>query len=111
ISEQGTLLLVEVDGVPHRVSHDEAGIVRSHAPGVVVTIPVAEGDEVGAGDVVAVLESMKMESSLIAPRAGRVRRVLVGPNTQVGARVPLVQIDELDADRGEDTPHPVQFGG
>ncbi len=110
ISEQGTHLLVEVDGVPHRVSHDEAGIVRSHAPGVVVTIPVAEGDEVGAGDVVAVLESMKMESSLIAPRAGRVRRVLVGPNTQVGARAPLVQIDELDADRGDDTAERVQFG-
>ena len=85
ISKQGTRLLVEVDGVPHRVSHDEAGIVRSHAPGVVVSIPVAEGDEVSAGDVMAVLESMKMESSLTAPRAGRVRQVLVGPNTQVGS--------------------------
>ena len=88
ISEQGSHLLVEVDGVPHRVSHDEGGIVRSHAPGIVVSLPVAEGDEVDAGDVVAVLESMKMESSLTAPRAGRVRRVLVGPNTQVGARTP-----------------------
>jgi acetyl/propionyl-CoA carboxylase alpha subunit/acetyl-CoA carboxylase carboxyltransferase component len=110
VSEQGTHLLVEVDGIPHRVSHDEAGIVRSHGPGVVVTIPVAEGDEVGAGDVVAVLESMKMESSLVAPRAGRVRRVLVGPNTQVGARAPLVQIDELDTERGEDGAERVQFG-
>ena len=51
-----------------------------------------------AGDVVAVLESMKMESSLTAPRAGRVRQVLVGPNTQVAARAPLVQIDELAAE-------------
>jgi acetyl/propionyl-CoA carboxylase alpha subunit/acetyl-CoA carboxylase carboxyltransferase component len=109
ISEQGTHLLVEVDGVPHRVSHDEAGIVRSHAPGVVVSIPVAEGDEVGAGDVVAVLESMKMESSLTAPRAGRVRRVLVGPNTQVPARAPLVQIDELEAGQGQDGSERVEF--
>ena len=96
ISEQGAHFLVEVDGVPHRVSHDEGGIVRSHAPGVVVSIPVAEGDEVAAGDVVAVLESMKMESSLTAPRPGRVRRLLVGPNTPVAARTPLVQIDELE---------------
>ena len=109
ISEQGTHLLVEVDGVPHRVSHDEAGIVRSHAPGVVVSIPVAEGDEVGAGDVVAVLESMKMESSLTAPRAGRVRRVLVGPNTQVAARAPLVQIDELEAGQAQDGSERVEF--
>ena len=43
-------LLVEVDGVPHRISRDEGGLVRSHAPGVVVAIPVsAEGDEVAAG--------------------------------------------------------------
>jgi acetyl/propionyl-CoA carboxylase alpha subunit/acetyl-CoA carboxylase carboxyltransferase component len=108
ISEQGTHLLVEIDGVPHRVSHDEAGIVRSHAPGVVVSIPVEEGDEVDAGDVVAVLESMKMESSLTAPRAGKVRHVFVGPNTQVGARAPLVQIDEPD-DAGPDGGEPVLF--
>jgi acetyl/propionyl-CoA carboxylase alpha subunit/acetyl-CoA carboxylase carboxyltransferase component len=110
VSEQGNHMLVEVDGVPHRVSHDEGGIVRSHAPGVVVSIPVAEGDEVGAGEVVAVLESMKMESSLTAPRAGRVRRVLVGPNTQVGARAPLVQIDELEAEHGQDGGERIEFG-
>ena len=109
ISEQGTRLLVEVDGVPHRVSHDEAGIVRSQGPGVVVSIPVAEGDEVGAGDVVAVLESMKMESSLTAPRAGRVRRVLVGPNTQVAARAPLVHIDELEPGDGQDGSERIRF--
>jgi acetyl/propionyl-CoA carboxylase alpha subunit/acetyl-CoA carboxylase carboxyltransferase component len=98
VSDQGTELLVEVEGMPHRISHDESGTVRSHGPGVVVSIPVGEGDEVAAGDVVAVLESMKMESSLVAPRPGRVRRVLVGPNTQVDAHVPLVQIDELELD-------------
>ena len=31
-------LLVEVDGVPHRISRDEGGLVRSQAPGVVVAI-------------------------------------------------------------------------
>ena len=64
--------------MPHRVSRDEGGLVRSHAPGVVVAIPVSAGDEVQAGDVVAVTESMKMETSLTAPVHGRVREVLVG---------------------------------
>ena len=50
-------LLVEINGVPHRVSRDEGGLIRSHGPGVVVAIPVSEGDEVQAGDVVAVTES------------------------------------------------------
>jgi acetyl/propionyl-CoA carboxylase alpha subunit/acetyl-CoA carboxylase carboxyltransferase component len=95
ISRQGADLLVEVDGVPHRVTRDDGGFVRSHGPAVVVAIPVAEGDEVAAGDVVAVLESMKMELSLTAPVAGRVRKVLVAPNVQVGAHAPLLRLDAL----------------
>jgi acetyl/propionyl-CoA carboxylase alpha subunit/acetyl-CoA carboxylase carboxyltransferase component len=89
-------LLVEVNGVPHRVSRDEGGLVRSHAPGVVVAIPVSAGDEVQAGDVVAVTESMKMETSLTAPVHGRVREVLVGSNVHVAAGRPLLQIEPLE---------------
>ena len=102
-SVQGPELLVEVDGVPHRVARDDGGMVRSLSPAVVVSIPVAEGDEVQAGDVVAVLESMKMETSLIAPFRGRVRRVLSGPNVQVAAQAPLLQLEELDGDGGRPT--------
>src|SRR4029453_13550391 len=87
---------VEVNGVPHRVSRDEGGLVRSHAPGVVVAIPVSEGDEVQAGDVVAVTESMKMETSLTAPVHGRVREVLVSANAHVAAGRPLLQIEPLE---------------
>ena len=73
VSEQGSELLVEVDGVPHRIARDDGGVVRNRAPAVVVAIPVEVGDEVEAGDVIAVVESMKMESSLrrAVPRAGR----------------------------------------
>jgi acetyl/propionyl-CoA carboxylase alpha subunit/acetyl-CoA carboxylase carboxyltransferase component len=93
---QDTDLLVEVNGVPHRVSRDEGGLVRAHAPGVVVAVPVSAGDEVQAGDVVAVTESMKMETSLTAPVHGRVREVLVGSNVHVAAGRPLLQIEPLD---------------
>jgi acetyl/propionyl-CoA carboxylase alpha subunit/acetyl-CoA carboxylase carboxyltransferase component len=89
-------LLVEVDGVPHRISRDEGGLVRSQAPGVVVAVPVSPGDEVKAGDVVAVTESMKMELSLTAPVDGRVREVLVSANDHVAAGRPLLGIEPLD---------------
>src|SRR5215208_3709177 len=89
-------LLVEVDGVPHRVSRDEGGLIRSQAPGVVVAVTVSAGDEVRAGDVVAVTESMKMELSLTAPVDGRVREVLVSANAHVTAGRPLLQIEPLD---------------
>ena len=95
-SSQGDDLLTEVDGVPHRVSRDDGGLVRNPAPAVIVSIPVEPGDEVDAGDVVAVVEIMKMESSLTAPVRGRVREVLVGPNVQVGSQQPLVRIEPLE---------------
>ena len=94
-SLQGPYLLVEVDGVPHRISHDDGGLVRNLAPALVVSIPVAPGDEVEHGDVVAVVESMKMESSLTAPFRGRVREVLAGANVQVPAQAPLVRLEPL----------------
>ena len=105
-SRQGADLLVEVDGVPHRISRDEGGFVRSPAPAVVVAIPVTPGDEVESGDVVAVVESMKMESSLTAPFHGRVREVLTTANVHVGPQAPLVRLEPLDggapaADAGE----------
>ncbi len=97
-SSQAEDLLIEVDGVPHRVSRDDGGLVRNPAPAVVASIPVEPGDEVAAGDVVAVVEIMKMESSLTAPVPGRVREVLVGPNVHVGPQEPLVRIEPLDVD-------------
>ncbi|HET8593221.1 MAG TPA: biotin/lipoyl-containing protein, partial [Solirubrobacterales bacterium] len=95
-SSQGADLLIEVDGVSHRISRDDGGLVRNPAPAVVVSIPVEPGEEVAAGDVVAVIEIMKMESSLTAPVDGRVREVLVGPNVQVGAQEALLRIEPLE---------------
>src|SRR5690242_7328827 len=94
---QGSDYLVEVDGTVHRISGGEAGMVRAPAPAMVVSIPVSPGDEVSAGDVVAVVESMKLETALKAPVAGRVCEILVAPNTQVEGGTKLVRL-EPDAD-------------
>ncbi|HYH32023.1 MAG TPA: biotin carboxylase N-terminal domain-containing protein, partial [Pseudonocardia sp.] len=91
--------LVEVDGAVHRISGGEAGLVRAPAPAMVVAIPVAPGDAVEAGDVVAVVESMKLETALRAPVAGRVQEVLVAANTQVEGGTKLVRL-EPDTDAG-----------
>ncbi len=91
--------LIEVDGAVHRISGGEAGLVRAPAPAMVVAIAVADGDVVETGDVVAVVESMKLETALRAPVAGRVREVLVAPNTQVEGGTKLVRL-EPDAAAG-----------
>ncbi|RYP82836.1 fused acetyl/propionyl-CoA carboxylase subunit alpha/methylmalonyl-CoA decarboxylase subunit alpha, partial [Nocardioides guangzhouensis] len=91
----GPTTLVEVDGVAHRVSRDEGGVLRSQAPALVVATPVATGDEVEAGAPVLVLESMKMETVLHAPFAARVKELLVITGSQVETGAPLVRLEPL----------------
>ncbi|SDX32100.1 Acetyl/propionyl-CoA carboxylase, alpha subunit [Geodermatophilus africanus] len=90
--------LVEVDGETHRVGRDVGGVVRAPAPAVVVAVRVAPGDEVEAGQPVAVLESMKMETAVRAPFAGRVREVRAAVNSQVDAGAPLLALDRVGGD-------------
>ncbi len=95
-SRQGDDLLVEIDAVPHRVLRDHAGLVRAPGSALVVSIPVSPGHVVEAGDVVAIVEAMKMESSLTAPFRGRVKQVLVGENVHVAAQTPLVALEPIE---------------
>jgi pyruvate/2-oxoglutarate dehydrogenase complex dihydrolipoamide acyltransferase (E2) component len=64
-----------------------------------VAVPVKVGDVVAEGDVVAIVESMKLETGLRAPVTGRVAEILVAPNTQVEGGSKLVRMEhdpELD---------------
>jgi biotin carboxyl carrier protein len=69
-----------------------AGTVVSPMPGRVLKVLVAEGDSVGPGTPLVVVEAMKMENELSADRGGTVRKVHVtaGQNVESGAR--LVEI-------------------
>lgn len=57
--------------------------LRSPIPGVVVDVPVQPGAEVEAGQVLVVVESMKMENELRAPFAGVVREIRISPEEDV----------------------------
>ncbi|SDL32581.1 biotin carboxylase N-terminal domain-containing protein, partial [Nonomuraea jiangxiensis] len=92
---RGPIHLVEVDGVTHRISRDEGGVVRSPAPALVVAIPVSAGDEVESGAPILVLESMKMETVLRAPFRARVRELPVSVGSQVETGAPLMRLEPL----------------
>ncbi len=49
--------------------------IKAPMPGLVVAIPVSDGQEVHKGDVLLILESMKMQNELKAPRTGVVSRI------------------------------------
>lgn len=69
------------------------GSVTAIMPGAILRVLVAEGDEVKDGDVVAILEAMKMENEIHAHRSGFVKRVHVGPGDSVENGQPLVDIE------------------
>ncbi|MGH7319734.1 MAG: biotin/lipoyl-binding carrier protein [Candidatus Rokuibacteriota bacterium] len=67
--------------------------VRAHITGVVFQIVTNAGDRVAAGDPILILESMKMEIPVEAPRAGVVQtvRVAEGQTVQEGDVVALLE--------------------
>jgi len=69
-------------------------------PGTVLLVHVADGDDVAAGDVLMVLESMKMELSITAPHAGTVTGLALAPGDRVALRQPLLAV-VASGDEGE----------
>ena len=67
--------------------------IKAHITGVVFQITTKAGDTVAAGDPVIVLESMKMEIPVEAPRAGTVREIKVteGQTVQEGEIVAVLE--------------------
>ncbi|MFT4010045.1 MAG: carboxyl transferase domain-containing protein [Nocardioidaceae bacterium] len=91
----GPVHFVEVDGIAHRVSRDEGGVLRAPAPALVVATPAAVGDEVAAGAPVLVLESMKMETRIAAPFAATVRELNVSTGSQVETGAALIRLEPI----------------
>jgi biotin carboxyl carrier protein len=70
-----------------------ANAVKAPLPGVITDIKVNVGDEVKAGDVVIVLEAMKMANNLEAERDGKVTAICVKTGESVMEDTPLVVIE------------------
>ena len=98
VTTQGAMFRISVDDTEHRVIRDDGGVVRAGWPAFVVSLLVQPGDVVAEGDPVAVLESMKMESTVTAPFPGEVAAVEVVPNTQVGVGAPILRIRAVEQD-------------
>jgi acetyl-CoA/propionyl-CoA carboxylase, biotin carboxylase, biotin carboxyl carrier protein len=93
-SSPGTKPAVPKKGGSARTSAAAAGNdVVSPMHGVVVEIPVAPGASVNEGDVVAVIEAMKMMNEIRAHKAGTVTKVHVEPGATVETRTALVTLE------------------
>ncbi len=91
VARDGDTLWAHIDGAAHRLEWRDAvghlaeaagasggDAMRAPMPGSVIAVNVAVGDVVAAGDVVLVIESMKLETAIRAPRAGVVATLAYG---------------------------------
>jgi len=64
-------------------------VVKAPMPGSIVNVVVAEGAKVKKGDVVLILEAMKMENEILAPRDGVVTSIISGKGSSVNSGDPM----------------------
>jgi len=78
---------------PGESATESGRVLAAPMPGRVVKVLVAEGATVSLGEPVIVIEAMKMENELLAPRAGVVQRVHVEAGDAVERDAPLLELE------------------
>lgn len=68
-------------------------VVRAPLPGLVMQVLVSQGQMVAEGEILVVLESMKMENELLSPRRGRVKAIHVVPGDTPNLDDPLLTLE------------------
>ena len=91
----GHVFVIEARGAEGRGAGASADVdaLSAPMPATVVRVEVKPGDAVAAGDLVVLLEAMKMELPLRAPRAGIVARVNCRAGELVQPGTPLVDLE------------------
>jgi 3-methylcrotonyl-CoA carboxylase alpha subunit len=90
----GSAQALVVDTLAHAgEGHREAGRLTAPMPGKVIAYLVQAGDAIKAGQSLAILEAMKMEHTIAAPRDGTVAELLFAPGDQVGEGGELLTLE------------------
>lgn len=92
VKDERAYRLAKARGLTEKVTGEAS--IKSPMPGLIVAVPVEEGQEIKKGDQVVILESMKMENELRSPRDGMVTHVYVSAGESVEKNELLVKIGD-----------------
>ncbi len=68
-------------------------VIKSEMPGTIIDVKVKVGDEVKEGDVLIILEAMKMQNEIKSPKDGEVKEVFVKPKDNIDADAKMVVVE------------------
>ena len=110
VEVEGKVFSVKVDGskggsVPPRKKTGarkarRSGVVSSSIPGKIISISVSKDDFVSEGDVIMILEAMKMQNEIQAPVSGKITELNCEPGDSIEANSPLMVIESPIDDSG-----------
>ena len=76
------------------INHDiKEGHIVSNMPGRVIKINYSIGDKINKGDVVLIVEAMKMENEVIANVSGIIKEIYIDINSQIANNEPLMLVE------------------
>lgn len=80
----------------HRVKWEEPNpfLIESHIPGTILSITVKEGQEVKEGELLLVLQAMKMENKIVAPFPGKIKKIIVAKGDKIPKGALMIEMEE-----------------
>ena len=70
------------------------GTISSSIPGKIISVNIDIGDLVNEGDVLVILEAMKMQNEIVSPIKGIVKNINCKTGDSIGANVPLIIVED-----------------
>lgn len=102
LAHRGVSVLARIHGariaellamMPERQVADTSKLLLCPMPGLVVSIAVQEGQEVKAGEILAVVEAMKMENVLRAERDGKIAKINAAPGDSLAVDAVILELE------------------